>query len=325
MSQTYESKSYDPAYNLAVEESLLLGRTDGAVLYLWQNRNTVVIGRNQNAWKECRVKLLESEGGRLVRRSSGGGAVYHDLGNLNFSFIVPRERYDLGRQLSVLTGAVAQFGLGVELSGRNDVLLVPTGEKFSGNAFRFTERNALHHGTILVDVDMDRLSRYLAPSREKLAAKGVDSVRARVTNLKAHAPGMTVEDMKQAMRRAFAAAYGPAEELPDTELNMAQIEALRARNNSWDWIYGKTPAFDLTLETRFSWGGAELLLSVRHGRVETARLYTDAMDADLSDAVENALAGAPCTREALAERLLTLPAPQAQELGRWLAESSGSF
>ena len=319
MNRIYESDRFDPAWNLALEEAIFDAADGGVSLYLWQNRNTVVIGRNQNAWKECRVQLLESEGGTLARRSSGGGAVYHDLGNLNFTFVTSPDGYDVGRQLSVLARAAAAFGLDAEVSGRNDVLLSGTGEKFSGNAFRMTERACLHHGTILIGVDMEKLSRYLAPSKEKLAAKGVSSVRARVTNLAAHAD-VDVPRMKQAMADAFCDVYGAAQTCGLDTLDSSHVRALYARYASWEWRFGRTPAFDLTLSARFLWGETELLLSFEGGRVSTARLYTDSMDETLSDAVEAALPGARCDSEALSARLSSLPSAQARALGAWLAQ-----
>ena len=134
-----ESDQVNPYKNLAVEEYLLLHCEDKeCILYLWQNQNTVVIGRNQNAWKECKVTKLEEENGHLARRLSGGGAVYHDLGNLNFTFLVNKDEYSLEKQLQVIINAMGRLGLKAEKSGRNDILI--DGKKFSGNAFYEQEK-----------------------------------------------------------------------------------------------------------------------------------------------------------------------------------------
>lgn len=310
----------DPAVNLAVEEALLMQGAKGPVLFLWQNAHTVVIGRGQNAWKECRTQLLEEEGGTLVRRTTGGGAVYHDLGNLNFSFVMPKTMYDVQRQLQVIRRAVAAFGVETENSGRNDIIISGTGEKFSGNAFRHTPDASLHHGTILCDVDMQKLGRYLAPSRQKLQAKGVESVRSRVGNLKAHAPDMEIQGLKEALRQAFREAYGEVKPMVWKQAAATeQVAALTERNRRWEWTYGRTPAFDITLENRFDWGQVELLLQLKHGMVEGAVCHTDANDADLAERVAGLLMGCPFTATGMGARLLESQAPEDRELGRWLS------
>ena len=299
----FSGMGHDPYFNLAVEERLL--RTVGeeeCVLYLWQNQNTVVIGCNQNAWKECRVSLLEREGGRLARRLSGGGAVFHDLGNLNFTFLVSERNYDLDRQLSVIETACRALGIDARRSGRNDILA--DGRKFSGNAFYHSGGKAYHHGTLLVDTDGERLARYLSPSKAKLEAKGVDSVRSRVVNLIELVPGLTAEKLAGRMEAAFASVYGlPVESMGPEELDGAEVERLRARNASRDWLFGKPLPLSFACEERFSWGEASLHLQVEAGVIARARLFTDAMDVGLSEQTERALAGSPFEVEEMCRRL----------------------
>lgn len=281
---------YDPYANLAYEERLMERiRPGDAALYLWQNQNTVVIGRNQNAWKECKCALLETEGGKLARRGSGGGAVFHDLGNLNFTFAASPEVYDLQRQLSVVLDALTPLGIRAQFSGRNDII-TEDGRKFSGNAFKHTKNCSMQHGTLLVHVDMARLGRYLNPPLEKLRAKGVDSVRARVCNLREFRPDLTIDMLRESLAKSFLASYGEARLLEERDFDIAE---LRARNASWEWNYGLTPAFDVQLERRFPWGGVELLLRLREGTVAEAKVYSDAMDAEIGARLERLLVGLP--------------------------------
>lgn len=311
--------SFDPWHNLAVEALVFetLG-PDEAVFYLWQNQNTVVIGRHQNAWKECRVQLLEAEGGRLARRSSGGGAVFHDLGNLNFTFLLPRPQYDVRRQLGVIQAAVARFGIRAEFTGRNDLVIAGSGAKFSGNAFRFSEGVGMHHGTILVDVDMAKLARYLAPGQDKLKAKGIESVRARVCNLRELCPALDIPPLVDALKDAFAAEYGPAEALETCDLDPARLAELEALYASWDFRLGRALPFDATLEHRFPWGGVSLALSLRSGAVVDARVYSDAMDEAMIGRIAPALLGARYDNDSLARAARAAGGPQAEEIAGWL-------
>ena len=210
------SGRHDPYENLALEEALLSRVGEGElILYLWQNESTVVIGRNQNPWKECRTALLAEEGGHLARRLSGGGAVFHDRGNLNFTFLMNEADYDLPRQLTVLERACRSLGIPAQRSGRNDLLA--EGRKFSGNAFYKHNGKAYHHGTLMLDVDLERVSRYLSPSKAKLAAKGVDSVRSRVVNLREFVPDLTIDRLADALVDALMDVYAvaPAISRPD--------------------------------------------------------------------------------------------------------------
>ena len=293
----------DPYENLAVEELLLDTVGEGeCILYLWQNDHTVVIGRNQNVWKECRVSVLEQEGGHLARRLSGGGAVYHDLGNLNFTFLMREEDYDLDRQLQVIETACRSVGLSVERSGRNDVLA--EGRKFSGNAFYHSKGRAYHHGTLLVDTDGARLSRYLSPSKAKLQAKGVDSVRSRVVNLAQLCPGLTCGDMARAMEAAFGQVYGlTPEPVQLNRLDGAKVAQLRERNASADWLFGPRLPLSMECEKRFDWGGVPLQLQVESGVVTAARVYTDAMEWQLAQELEQVLTGSNFSVRAMCERI----------------------
>ena len=299
--QTYESDGFDPYRNLAIEQHLLETVEGGCcLLYLWSNERTVVIGRNQNAWAECRTTLLSEEGGRLARRLSGGGAVYHDLGNLNFTFLMREEDYDLNRQLSVIQRACRLCWIETEISGRNDLLA--SGRKFSGNAFYHHEGRAYHHGTLLVDVNADAMSRYLSPSKAKMQAKGVESVRARVVNLKELNPKITVDLLKAAMKQAFSEVYGLPLLSPPV-IDEARVAELTAHYASDAWLYGQKLPFTFRCESRFPWGGIELQLSVDRGVITNAKVYTDDMDSNLADKLEAALIGCPLRKEAIRQAL----------------------
>lgn len=298
----------NPHKNLAVETALMEAiRPGDFCMYLWQNKHTVVIGRNQNAWKECRCELLKQEEGTLARRSSGGGAVYHDLGNLNFTFAASPERYDLHAQLALIISALETVGIKAEFSGRNDITV--DGKKFSGNAFKHTQNCSMQHGTLLISVNMALLSRYLRPPESKLKAKGIQSVRARVTNLSELCPTLTIDVMRALLTTAFKKKMGGADELDPSSLDISKIYPLYS---SWDWNYGETPRFDISLENRFPWGGVEILLSLANGKVEAAQVYTDAMDETLADKIKAALSGADYGA-CLADKLMFN-----EELATWL-------
>lgn len=233
-----ESPGCDPYRNLAIEEQLLDQCGEGPVLYLWQNERTVVIGRNQEARRECRAELLEAEGGRLARRLSGGGAVYHDLRNLNFSFLARRADYDVPKQLKVVCRAVESFGLRAVFSGRNDLEI--DGRKFSGSAFFERGDKCCHHGTVMIDVDRAALDRYLTVPESKLAGKGITSVQSRVTNLRELLPDVTVEKVKAALLAAFEQVYGEkARQLDLSVLDGDRLAAGEARFRDREWIYGR--------------------------------------------------------------------------------------
>ncbi len=299
----HESSCFDPYRNLAVEQVLLESVKEGqCILYLWQNENTVVIGRNQNPWKECTTSLLAEEGGHLARRLSGGGAVFHDLGNLNFTFLMSQEDFDTGRQLKVIQTALKSFGIDTEVSGRND--LTANGQKFSGNAYYKNGIQAYHHGTLLVSADMGKLGRYLTPNKAKLQSKGVDSVRSRVVNLKELNPRITIDSLKAALAEAFSQVYGvPANTLNSFELDQNRIAELTQRNRSWEWNFGHKMPFTMECQDRFSWGSVQIEMQIQHGVIHAARVWTDAMDFRLAPKIQQTLTGCAFTKDALSQRL----------------------
>lgn len=283
------SDSYNPWYNLALEEYLLTDLKKGEIiLYLWQNDNTVVIGRNQNAWKECNCKLLEKDDGKLARRLSGGGAVYHDLGNLNFTFIMDKKLFDIHTQLQVILNAVRDSGIEAEFSGRND--LVVSDKKFSGNAFFYSTNSAYHHGTILIDTDFKQMIKYLQVSKEKISSKGIDSVKSRVVNLKELNQELNIELIKEKLEKYFKKVYelNPKKKTLSPK-QIKKVGVLKEKYASWEWRYGKAPDFDITFEKRFNWGDIQIGFSLQKGTINESIIYSDAMNADLIEDIADSL------------------------------------
>lgn len=285
----FESRSFDPYYNLAVEKYLLeTVSPDACILYLWQNENTVVIGRNQNPWAECSVARIDEDKVKLARRLSGGGAVFHDLGNLNFTFLVAEENYDLDRQLSVIETMCRSFGICAERSGRNDILV--DGKKFSGNAFYNSKGRSYHHGTLLIHADMQKMPRYLNPSKAKMAAKGVASVRSRVTNLKDYNPDLTIDAAKQGMKKAFSHVYGQEVNtlsIPKTSVDSILHDA--GKMSDWNWLYGTPLPCTFSCQEKFDWGEISFNLQVSSGIIQECKVFTDSMDWTISATLENCL------------------------------------
>jgi lipoate-protein ligase A len=302
----------NPYFNLAFETYLVRHHQAGdASLYLWQNENTVVIGRNQNPWKECDLDYLKSTEGKLVRRLSGGGAVYHDLGNLNFTFISNDAADRIQKNIGIIIDALGQYGIRAQFSGKNDILA--EGYKVSGNAF-YTEVDTLcHHGTLLVDVDGSRLEKVLTVSKQKLASKGIDSVKARVKNLTALQSALTVDGLIQRLNRAFLAAQDSindpiaidaekllAGDLQDTLPNSAaEIKSLMTDFESWEWRFGASPVFNVQINERFPWGTVELYLQVEDGVVKAVTVTSDALEVNLPERIKKKLLGCPYDEAAI--------------------------
>lgn len=180
------SESTNPWFNLAVEDTIFRSMpADQRILFLWRNADTVVIGRAQNPWRECRTERMEHDGVKLARRQTGGGAVFHDLGNTNFTFMAGKPEYDKQVSTQIVLAGLQQLGIYGVANGRNDLVLQDEDgvRKFSGSAYRETLDRGFHHGTLLLSADMSRLADYLNPDPKKLQAKGITSVKSRVINL----------------------------------------------------------------------------------------------------------------------------------------------
>ena len=295
--------SHDPYYNLAVEKHLLDSVEDNEmILYLWQNQNTVVIGRNQNALAECRYSLLEKDGGHLARRLSGGGTVFHDLGNLNFTFLCTTENYNLAKQMQVIKEACLLGGISAEISGRNDILT--DGKKFSGNAFYNAKGKSYHHGTILVNADKEKLQKYLTPPKAKLQSKGVKSVKSRVVNLAEINPVLTVDAMKKHMVCAFEKVYGLSSS-PFAITDSSEISAIAEKYASWEYLYAQSLPFTFSCEGNFSWGNIEIQLDIKNGIIQSAQIFTDAMDHTISDKLKEVFSGCIFRMEEMEKALVT--------------------
>ena len=300
------SDSFDPYFNIALEDYLLTSaEPDTCILYLWQNQNTVVVGKNQNCWSECKVRELEAAGGHLARRLSGGGAVFHDLGNLNFTFIADKKHYDVDKQMAVILRAVKSLGIPAEKSGRNDITI--DNKKFSGNAFFSKGQKSCHHGTLLVQADMEKLGRYLTVSEDKLKSKGVKSVKARVTNLADYFPELTIAMMKNKLVEAFSEEYGePPLRILKKEIEIKQVKRLYAKYAADTWKYSKLLECTWKISGRYLWGDINLLFAVKNGIVEEALVYSDAMDAELVTGLPLKLKGIEFSSERLSETLKNL-------------------
>lgn len=290
-----ESPSRDPYFNLALEE-YVFERMDKSKSYflLWQNDNTIVVGKYQNTAEEIDQAYVDAHHIRVARRLSGGGAVYHDRGNLNFTFIVDRaDAPGLNFKVFVrpVVEALARFGVHAEFTGRNDLTI--DGMKFSGNAQYARRGRLLHHGCIMLDSNLTSVADALRVKEAKFASKAVKSVRSRVTTINAHAPApISMEDFKGALKEC-AMASGELEPCTLTEEDLAAIRKLRdEKYATWAWNYGFSPAYDMRREMKFPAGLVTAHLSAEGGKIKAVRFYGDFFGGELGE-LEGAMAGLP--------------------------------
>ena len=309
-----ESKCTDPKWNLALEE-YVFDYMDPSRSYfmLWQNRNTIVVGKFQNTAGEVDNEFVRQHGITVVRRLSGGGAVYHDLGNLNFTFIADAadmQRINLQVFCQPILETLRSFGVPAELSGRNDMII--EGRKFSGNAQYLKNGRVMHHGTLLFDSDLSIMNRALHVDRTKMESKGIQSVESRVTNLKEYLPSdVTMDVFKQRLllHLSQAAPLNTIHLTAEDEETIARLR--RERYDTWEWNYGKSPAYHTTRKLRIEGcGTVEVCLSVEAGLISQLRFQGDFFGNRDPSILADALLGCPCRRDAVEALLHTLAPDQ---------------
>lgn len=272
------NNSTDPYFNIALEEYCLM-HVDPKEDYflLWQNQPSVIIGKNQNALEEINQSFIEEKGIKVVRRISGGGAVYQDLGNLNYTFI-SRVDPNKGTDFSIFSDPVVRVlkDLGVEAMtmGRNDI--VAYDKKISGNAQRLYRKRLMQHGTLMFDVNIADMARALNVSSDKIESKGIKSIRSRVGNIKEFlGEDMSTEDFKKCLQKELSNDY-KSKEIVLKQEDIARVSKLaRAKFASWDWTYGESPPFNYRFEKRFSGGKVGVFIHVKDGLIQGCKFYGD--------------------------------------------------
>ncbi|NQE02128.1 lipoate--protein ligase [Enterococcus gallinarum] len=303
------NENNDPRINLAIEIFLLQEmKVDEPILLFYINEPSIIIGRNQNTIEEINKDYVDAHGIHVVRRFSGGGAVYHDFGNLNFSFIMPDDGNsfrDFEKLTKPIVQALHEMGVeGAQLKGRND--LVIDDMKFSGNAMYATNGRMFAHGTIMFDSDINEVVNALKVRKDKIESKGIKSIRSRVTNIKSFLPKDKQDMTTEAFREEILLKIFGVDSVDQvktytlTEEDWVKINEISDKYyRNWDWNYGKSPAFDIERRKRFPIGSIEVRFNVQEGKITEAKIYGDFFGlGDIAD-VEQAFIGTRYDKSAL--------------------------
>jgi lipoate-protein ligase A len=288
------NESTNPYFNLAMEEYLFNLDDDNDYVLLWQNEPTIVVGKYQNTAEEINSEYVKEKGIHVVRRITGGGAVYHDLGNLNFTFInkgTEKKEFDFRKFTMPIVKALERFGVKAELSGRNDITIDQ--KKFSGNAQYVKQGKVLHHGTLLFNSKMEELTKALKVTEDKFQSKGIKSVRSRVTNIADYlSEAITVSEFKELLLKYM---FDEDTELIEGQLKDADMNKINSLMESkymnWDWNYGASPEFNVKQGKRFEGGKVEVLINVKNGFVQGIKFYGDFFGSGNTEEIEALLAG----------------------------------
>lgn len=298
-----KNNSTDPTYNLAFEEYVFHNLCkEETILLLWQNEPSVIIGRYQNTVEEINTDYVKEKGIHVVRRMTGGGAVYHDLGNLNYSFIIPNiaAEIDFKTFSRPLVEALSKLGINAEQTGRNDVTV--DGKKISGNAQFYNKKGLLHHGTILFDSQLGAVQDALRVKAGKIASKGIKSVRSRVTNIKPYlAEGVEIHEFKEFLLKAFSANGDLTEYILSADEEAAVRRLAEEKYRTWEWNHGSSPKSNIEKEGYFTGGYVKVMLDVDNGIINAVKIFGDFFSAGDIGEVEEILIGVRYDREAILE------------------------
>lgn len=274
-----KNDSNNPHFNLALEEYFLKNFKGEEYLILWQNEPAIIIGRNQNTIEEINKDYVEEKNIKVVRRLSGGGAVYHDLGNLNFTFIVQANKSNINnfkKFTDSIVDSLDKIGVKAEFTGRNDITI--EGKKFSGNSQYYFKDRLLHHGTILFNSDLSVVQSALQVKAEKIESKGIKSVRSRVTNVYPYlSEKVSVKEFKEILLHSiFEYKNVPYKEYILDENDIETIKSIAdEKYATWDWTYGESPEFNMEKSKRYTFGQLNIKLDIKNGKVKIMGIYGD--------------------------------------------------